>query len=67
MLNGLRQLLAAIVGIGGGILGVILTPVLAAPILGLFGFGAAGPVAGKPNPVDPSDIQYPPKKPNLPQ
>lgn len=30
----------------GAIVGAALTPVIVPPILGLFGFGAAGPVAG---------------------
>ena len=41
-------LIPAGVGIAAGIVGaVVLTPLLTVPVLGLVGFSAAGPVAGK--------------------
>lgn len=40
------SILVALAVLGGAILGACLAPVLAPPILGLFGFGVAGPVAG---------------------
>ena len=36
------------IGVASATVGLILTPVLAPPILGVVGFGAAGPVAGEP-------------------
>ena len=41
----------AIGGVVGVVAGIALTPVLAPPILGIFGFSAVGPVAGKFRPV----------------
>jgi hypothetical protein len=32
--------------IGGAVAGIVLIPVLAPPILGIFGFSAVGPVTG---------------------
>lgn len=40
--------LIPLVGIGAGVIGAtVLTPLLTVPILNVFGFSAAGPVAGK--------------------
>jgi hypothetical protein len=33
-------------GVAGGIVGAVVTPAAAAPVLGLVGFSSAGPVAG---------------------
>jgi hypothetical protein len=42
-----RRIIGAV---AGGVVTIALMPVLAPAVLGIFGFGAAGPVAGKPLP-----------------